>query len=507
MGAALAMLLADAAAAQPDQLAAAAPQRPTALELFNVRARYGIAYRTGAQTDVGPGMSYSGVTPNDLSIGGSVYFIDYLGLTASFAREAFSLNDGAGLVTGGALVRFQAGPVGRLPLGPLRLEPYVGYALHTLPVFGVSAAPTFAAVTRHGLLLAARAVLELGPVEVEGKFELPVALAVVDPAAEVTNAQGLVAGGSVRVQLFRTGKLWWGLAADGQYVRDVVFGPSTDAVLVSTQEVGRFGLSVEVKWKDPPVEPPRFGAVGVSLKDADTGAPLSGEVVLELAGGERRLEADAAGAAGAQGLLPGPVVARAAVGGYLSAEARGELKAGEHLPLALALKKEPPKLGAVVVVVTEVEGKKPLAGAQVTVGDKTVPTDERGVARFDALPPGPQGIAVALAGFQPGAEAASVVAGKDSEVAVALVPEKKQIPATITGIVRSTQGGRRIAAQLAIPEAKLKVKAAADGTFSVQVPAGTYSITISAAGFVSQTKSVAVKDGDQAIFNVDLHPK
>jgi hypothetical protein len=81
-------------------------------------------------------------------------------------------------------------------------------------------------------------------------------------------------------------------------------------------------------------------------------------------------------------------------------------------------------------------------------------------------------------------------------------------PATISGIVRSTEGGKRIAAQLSIPELKgLKVKAAADGTFSLKAPAGTYSVTISAPGFVSQTKSVVVKDGDQAIFNVDLHPK
>jgi hypothetical protein len=32
-------------------------------------------------------------------------------------------------------------------------------------------------------------------------------------------------------------------------------------------------------------------------------------------------------------------------------------------------------------------------------------------------------------------------------------------------------------------------------------------VKISAPGYLAQTKDVTVKDGDQAIFNVDLHPK
>lgn len=504
----LAALGAVPARAQTESLSGDAPAKASTLEVFNIRARYGIAYRTGAQQDQGPGMSYSGVTPNDLSLAGSVYFIDWVGLTAGFQSEGFSLNDqSANLVTNGTLFRLHAGPVARIPIGPLRLEPYVAYAFHTLPTFGDSVLPAFSAVTRHGLLLAARAGVSLGPVDIQGKFEFPLALGVVDPAGRVTSAQGLVAGGSVRVQILRTGKLWWGLAADGEYVRDTVWGPATGATYTSRQELGRFGLSLDVKWQDPPIEPPKFGGVAVTLTDAQTGAPLSGEVALEVAGNTLPAAADAQGAYAAQGLLPGPVVARATVGGYLPAEASGEVKAGVRLPLSIKLTKEAPKVGGVVVTVMLREANTPLPNAAVTVGEKTVSTDDKGVARFEGLPPGPVAIAVALAGHQPGSEAASVVAGKDSEVAVLLVPEKARVPATITGIVRSTQGGKRVAASLSIPELKLSVKAAADGTFSVKVPAGTYSVTISAGGFVAQTKSVTVKDGDQAIFNVDLHPK
>ena len=56
-------------------------------------------------------------------------------------------------------------------------------------------------------------------------------------------------------------------------------------------------------------------------------------------------------------------------------------------------------------------------------------------------------------------------------------------------------------------EAGIKAKADARGGFVFRLAGGTYTVTISAKGFVTQTKQVTVKDGDQAIFNVDLQPK
>ena len=84
-----------------------------------------------------------------------------------------------------------------------------------------------------------------------------------------------------------------------------------------------------------------------------------------------------------------------------------------------------------------------------------------------------------------------------------------QIPGSGLGLslVRSTAGGRPVSAELEIPQAKIKTRADAKGAFSVTLPAGSYSVNISAPGYIAQTKNVTVRDGDQAIFNVDLHPK
>jgi uncharacterized membrane protein len=94
-----------------------------------------------------------------------------------------------------------------------------------------------------------------------------------------------------------------------------------------------------------------------------------------------------------------------------------------------------------------------------------------------------------------------------SEVVITLVPEKKQVPATLSGQVRNARGGKPVAARLELKELKQTVSCDESGQFSLQIPGGKYTIRISATGFVTQTKTVTVRDGDQAIFNLDLAPK
>lgn len=409
-----------------------------------VRLRYGVAVRNGTESDSGPGLSYSGVSPNDLALTGWLWFLlgDHLGLTAGVQREAFSLLDNGTTVTSGALMRAQVGPTGRGRLGPVRLEAAASYSFQQLPVFGTVSVPAFSTVQRHGVLLAARGLVDLGPVTLEGRFEVPLAIANVGRAV---NSQGVGAGGGVRVQLFRTGFLKWGLLAEAQWHSDGLTTTDTASPLSATQSVVRAGLALDLQWKDPQLE------VDVSARTVSLGA-------------------------------------------------------GEDRAVELVLEKEKPKVGGLSIKVVSFDGAAPVA-ASVELNGKITATSAEGALMLEGLSPGPLSVKVTAPGFTPGEEAASVVAGTVSELTVTLVPQKKRVPATLRGQVRSARGGKPVVAQLEIKELKQTIAADEDGSFSVQIPGGKYTVRITAARFVTQTKTVTVRDGDQAIFNVDLAPK
>lgn len=469
-------------------------------DLFQARLRYGAAVRSGSEQDLGPGLSYSGVSPNDLAFSGWWWFLlsRHLGLTASVNREAFALYDGDQRVTGGGLLRASVGPTGRVKFGPVRLEAAAGYALAQLPVFGTIARPAFAPATRHAVLLAARGLVDVGPVTVEGRFEYPIALAVSTPGGSST---GLAAAGAVRVNLFRTGALKWGLLAEVSWNQDSL----TAADLSSSQSVLRAGGALDLVWQEE-ANAPRFASVRIRVTAAD--APLANSPVTLSAGGVRReLVTDASGLAEAADVEPGAIVASAAAPGFLPGEAGAEVAAGQTAALTLALEKEPPKVGGLMVRVTSKLGGAVVPAAVVEVGGAAKPTDDKGALLVEGLAPGPVGVKVTAPGYTPGEEAASIVAGQTSELEVKLVPEKKRLPATLNGHIRNVRGGKPVAATLEIRELKLKLTADADGRFSQEIPGGTYTVKISAPKFITQTKKVVVRDGDQAIFNVELFPR
>ena len=472
-----------------------------------VRLRYGVAVRNGTETDSGPGLSYSGVSPNDLALTGWLWFLlgDHLGLTAGVQREAFSLLDDGTTVTSGALMRAHVGPTGRVRLGPVRLEAAASYSFQQLPVFGTVSVPAFSTVQRHGVLLAARGLVDLGPVTLEGRFEVPLAIANVGRAV---NSQGVGAGGGVRVQLFRTGFLKWGLLAEAQWHSDGLTTTDTASPLSATQSVVRAGLALDLQWKDPKLEvevSARTGGLQIVVRGEQ--GPLAGVPVVITGGPSRR-----DGVTGEDGSVmlaevePGELVASASLPGYVSRESKVSLGAGEDRAVELVLVKEKPRVGGLSIKVVSFDGAAPVA-ASVELNGKTTATSAAGALRLEGLSPGPLAVKVTAPGFTPGEEAASVVAGTVSELTVTLVPEKKRVPATLRGQVRSARGGKPVVAQLEIRELKQTIAADEDGSFSMQIPGGKYTVRITAARFVTQTKTVTVRDGDQAIFNVDLAPK
>ncbi|WP_240358991.1 MSCRAMM family protein [Pyxidicoccus trucidator] len=477
-------------------------------EHATLRLRYGMALRNGQQSDVGPGLTYEGLTPNDLAAVGTGWVGPWLGAWAGVQREAFDLKEGALRITGGSLLRASVGPRARLFLGPVRAEVGAGYGFAQLPLFGSSSEPVLARGVRHAALVSGRLLVPLfAGLKLEARGELPVTLAARDASGTEAEATGFSAGGALLVPL-KSAARWGGtLVLDFQHVQDTV--TLADGTR-SEQRLRRVGAALEFSWNDsapvaPPPPPARVpaGSLSVRVLDAESGAPLPGaRVVL----GDVERVADAQGLVEAE-LPPGEVAARVSAEGYAPGEARATVEDGGRAALEVRAQKLPPPTGALRVTVVNSQTGVPLPGVRVAVGAREVRTDMMGQARVKDLAPGPVAVTVKSPGFRPAEEAAIVVAGQEAALSVPLASERKSGPATLTGQVRSTRGGKPLAATLRIPLAKVRTRADTKGAFNVRVKGGTYRITISAPGHLSQTKSVKLRDGEQAIFNVDLFPR
>jgi hypothetical protein len=501
------------------QGAPADPASPV-LEKAALRLRYGLALRQGEQVDPGPGLTYSGVTPNDVAVWAAVYGLgpEWLGLQASLQREAFSLYREADRVSEGSLLRLSAGAVARRQLGPVRGELSAGYGFAQLPLFAASdtPSPAFQRGGRHAALVGARLRFPLvlrARGEVRG--ELPLALSA-RAVGEGASSRGFSAGAAVLVPVKRLGPWEGALVLDYQYVQDRL---TADSGTRSEQTLQRVGAALELSWagaKGPVATPPppdprqvQPGSLAIQAVDAETKGPLAGAQVELITEGKARppRAADAKGQVVVEELTPGEVAVRVTIQGYEPAQGSTTVKAGERATLELRARKQPPPMGRLRVVVVDKRDGAPVADAQVEVEGQEVRTGADGQAQLGELPAGPVLVKISAPGFQAVEEAAVIVGGQEAELPVQLVTLKRLGYATISGRVRSTQQGRPLIATLVIPGAQVSTRTDAQGSFSVKLKPGTYRITISAKGHLTQTKSFTVRDGEQAIFNVDLFPR
>ncbi|KFA91321.1 hypothetical protein Q664_22810 [Archangium violaceum Cb vi76] len=471
-----------------------------AAEWASVRLRYGLAFREGAQ-EAGPAVSYSGMTPNDVALGLSAFGGGWWGGWARVQREGFRLSLGSESVTGGALVRASVGPAARVFLGPVRAELSAGYGFAQLPVFSSSAGQVQLVPTaRHAALVGARVVVPLPwRLRAEVRGELPV-------LAIGASSTGFAAGGALLVPVLRRGGWGGALVLDYQYVRDAL---TTADGVVSSQTISRAGVAFELSLGGAETERrPETGELLLTVVDADTGLPLPEARVVLTAGGVEQ----APRVAGVDGRLsdvvlpPGEVLARVSAGGYQPAEERVTVAAGERAELVVRARPEP-RVGTLRVTVVDARGGKPLPGVAVFVGSRELRTDATGQVRLEGLPPGPLEVKVSAEGFRTAQEAVVIAVGTETELPVTLVSGRQGALATLSGQVRSVRKGKPLKALVVIPEAKIRRRTDARGSFQVQLKQGRYRLVFSAPGHLSQTKVVTVRDGEQAIFNVDLFPK
>lgn len=148
----------------------------------------------------------------------------------------------------------------------------------------------------------------------------------------------------------------------------------------------------------------------------------------------------------------------------------------------------------------------PLDGAHVTIGQLGAVTGVDGTFAIPGLAPGEVEVVIERDGHEPIRTTVTIVADGVDGPAPALgdvTLARVRPPSQIRGLVRDAVG-RGVAATVRVEELSREVVAAADGTFAIDVPPGTYHVVVTMAGFRTQTRTYAVEVDGVTIANIDL---
>jgi hypothetical protein len=267
----------------------------------------------------------------------------------------------------------------------------------------------------------------------------------------------------------------------------------------------RAALGVRIRQQSPA---PRSDVVGRGETGSIHGRVVAGGVGLSGASiTSARLPETTSGDDGAfelDAVPPGTHVLKVVLAGYKPLERTVNVKAGDEARVTFELTK-PTGPGRIRGLVKTDKGAA-VADAEVTAaGRPAVKTAADGSYTVEGAGPGPVTVGVKAKGLKPAEDGVQVPPEGVATLDFALVPVGSGVPATIRGTVRAVSG-KVVKATVKISDVNLTVPIKGDGRFVVQVPGGKYTLTIEAAGYVTQVKTVEVADGDQAIFQVDLQP-
>ena len=163
--------------------------------------------------------------------------------------------------------------------------------------------------------------------------------------------------------------------------------------------------------------------------------------------------------------------------------------------------------GSLQGTVTEVSTGAPLAGATVTAvvegRARTTRTGLDGTYRFGAVPVGPVEVTAEAFGYRPATESAEIVEGQTTTVDFALTA----LP-TLGGTVTDANDGAPVAGATVTATSGDDTRTAttgADGTYVMFLELGTWSVTVEADGYATETREVVVdEEGEAVTLDVEL---
>ncbi|HEY8206514.1 MAG TPA: carboxypeptidase regulatory-like domain-containing protein, partial [Myxococcaceae bacterium] len=460
-------------------------------------------------------------TPGYLHLTATHFFHPVVGATAGVSADLFGVN-GPGF-TGPVLelehaLQFSGGVVARARLlDSLSLEGQAGYAyaqFATLELGPPSRGGVMSAVVSlSGPLLGAQVRSDLGRLTLQaGARWIPIGLGVSVPGGvpgggPASAWQALVNVG-VSYRLFGFGAAQVAVGAGYEYSLASAYDDARSYALF--QRSHRYGLIVRswlapeaaMKGLDgPPSGPGRIR--GLVVRDGN--APISGARV-EVPGKAPVLTRED-GRFSVEELPPGPVAMTVSADGFKARAQSVTVTPGGELQLTVTLQAPtgPGRIKGLAFAAPEKQGgaRAPLADVSIAGPRETVRAGADGSFTLDQVGPGPVQVKATLKGYKPIEEVVSVPPEGEAALELNLVREAAKVLASMRGQVRTLRG-KPVSAVLRIPEAQISTRTGSDGRFNVRLPGGKYTVVFEAPGYVRQTKTVEVADGDQAIFYVDL---
>jgi hypothetical protein len=163
----------------------------------------------------------------------------------------------------------------------------------------------------------------------------------------------------------------------------------------------------------------------------------------------------------------------------------------------------PPTTRSVSGRVVDSMSRAPIAGATIATSDGTVKvvTDAAGLFQLEDMPLAFIELRVHADGFK--AAVVPVGAGADQGADLEIEIEPERTSALIRGTVSNFQG-RAVAGHVLVQPGNVGAVLDASGSFEVEVPAGEYTVLITASGHGLQQRRVHVERGDVAVIVVQL---
>lgn len=215
-------------------------------DLGTLRLRYGRVFRQGHHTDRGPGLSYSGMTGDDLSLYGNAFPSRHFGFTFELARESLDIVDGETELKGNLLARGSLSLTARMMVGRVRIETGVGYGLSQLPSITETAQPRFLLAPRRSILLSGKGTVPL-PAGFTGelRLETPLVLWAIDGRGRSLESWGWMGGLALGHGVAKTRQYAFGFWLEYQLNRDLA---QTGTGRTQSQTVSRLGLTAGLTW-------------------------------------------------------------------------------------------------------------------------------------------------------------------------------------------------------------------------------------------------------------------